>query len=332
MKTPDIILLSRADVAELISLPDCIREVERGFLLLGKGAVPAPGILGLHAPAGGMHIKAAFLGGERSYFAAKVNTNFPENPKTHGLPTVQGVIVLCDGESGALLAMLDSIEITIQRTGAATAVAAKYLARKESRVATICGCGVQGRVQLAALQAVLPIDTVFAYDIDSNAMRRFVGAHAGVQISTVDDLPRALAKSDVVVTCTSAKRYFVRAEDIQDGTFVAAVGADNEHKQEIDPRLFSSSKIVVDSVAQCATIGDLHHAIAAGLASTKSVHADLGQIVAGEKRGRVSADEVTIFDSTGVAIEDVVTAAYVYEEAVRRGMGKVFTFSPSMAP
>ena len=142
----------------------------------------------------------------------------------------------------------------------------------------------------------------------------------------IQDIPEAISKSDVVITCTPARKFFVRSRDVRPGTFIAAVGADNEHKQEIDPRLFVKNKVVVDSLAQCLKIGDLHHAVAEGFASAESVHAELADVVAGRSVGRTSEEEITIFDSTGIAIEDAAAAALVYEKAQRAGVGRRFSF------
>ena len=141
MHAEETLLLQRSDVAELLSLEDCIGAVEKIFRLQGEGKVPAPGILGVKAKNGGLHVKAGLLPGEKSYVVAKLNTNFPDNGTRFGLPTIQGVIVLYDAENGCPLAVLDSIDVTIKRTAAASAVAAKYLARKNSSVGTVCGCG-----------------------------------------------------------------------------------------------------------------------------------------------------------------------------------------------
>ena len=150
----------------LLDLDECISAVEAAFRDHAEGRSLPSGVLGIHAGAGGFHVKAAGLLRERPYFAAKLNANFPDNPKRFGLPTIQGVVALCDAENGSLLALLDSIEITLQRTGAATAVAARYLARADARVAVICGCGRQGRIQLRALQKVLPLRTAWAFDTE----------------------------------------------------------------------------------------------------------------------------------------------------------------------
>jgi ornithine cyclodeaminase/alanine dehydrogenase len=139
----------------------------------------------------------------------------------------------------------------------------------------------------------------------------------------IHDLKAAVADSDVWLTCTTSKAYFLMKEHVRQGTFIAAVGADNAEKQELDPHLFVSNKIVVDILEQCATIGDLHHALEMGLLTKTNVHAELGEIVAGKKAGRTSREEITIFDSTGMALQDVAAAAVVYEKALSEGRGRV---------
>src|SRR5687767_9258299 len=159
-----MIFLDSTAVRDLLSVEECITAVERAFRLHGEGNAPQPGVLGVHADHGTFHIKAGTLDLERPYFAAKTNANFPGNVERHGLPTIQGVIALFDAVRGTPLAILDSREITSLRTGAATAVAAKYLARADASVATICGCGVQGRTQLAAVASARPLTRVYAVD------------------------------------------------------------------------------------------------------------------------------------------------------------------------
>jgi alanine dehydrogenase len=134
-------------------------------------------------------------------------------------------------------------------------------------------------------------------------------------VRAVSDLRAALRTSDVVITCTTSRRAFLMRDDVAPGTFIAAVGSDNPEKSEIDPALMASSKVVVDSIEQCAAFGDLHHAIAAGVMSADNVYASLGAIVAGDLSGRTSDDEITIFDSTGTAIQDVAAAVLVYKRA-----------------
>src|SRR5499426_4921395 len=162
----ELLILSRTDVFELLSLRDCIDAVERAFGLHALGQTLAPGVLGVPATGGGFHIKAAGLLGERSYFAAKTNANFPDNPRRFGRPTIQGTIMLANATNGTPLAIMESGSVTALRTGAATAVAAKYLARPDASTATIVGCGVQGEVQLAAVAAVLPLRRIMLVDFD----------------------------------------------------------------------------------------------------------------------------------------------------------------------
>src|SRR5258705_12367745 len=330
MKPDGTWLLTGRDVAALLSIEECMVAVEHAFKLYGEGKTQPPGILGVHAREGGFHIKAGLLKLDRSYFAAKVNANFPENGKRNGLPTIQGVVVLCDAENGYPLAVLDSIEIKIQRTGAEAGVAAKHLARPDSRTVTICGCGNQGRISFRALTKVLSIEKVWAYDNDPAQAQRFaseLGAELQVEIEPVGDLPSAVRQSDVCVTCTPSKQPFLKADFIAPGTFIAAVGADNPEKQELEPALLGRNKLVVDVLEQSATIGELHHALDAGVITNEDVHGELGEVIAGVKPGRTSSDEIIIFDSTGMALQDVVTAAAVYEKAVRAGAGTRIDFA-----
>jgi alanine dehydrogenase len=318
------IILRASEVRALLSLDECMAAVEAAFRLYGEGRLPPPGVLGLRGSEGGFHIKAASLPGPRSYFAAKVNGNFSRNPQRFGLPAIQGIVVLADAEHGQPLAVMDSIEITILRTGAATAVAAKYLARPASKVATICGCGHQGRVQLRALSRVLRLERVSAWDADPSRARLYaeeLSTELGIAITATADLAPALSESDVCVTCTPARTPFLKREFLRPGTFVAAVGADSPEKQELDPAILASSKVVVDVLDQCERIGELHHAIEEKLMSRDSVHAELGQVIAGRRSGRTSDSETIVFDSTGTALQDVAAAALVYEKAVRVGAG-----------
>jgi alanine dehydrogenase len=330
MKPPATLLLTGHDVRQSLSIDECIVAVETAFRLHGEGKTAQPGVLGIHVANGGFHIKAGVLALRRSYFAAKVNGNFPANGVRGDLPTIQGVIVLADAENGCALAVMDSAEITALRTAAATAVAAKYLARKNSRVATICGCGVQGAFQLRALCRVLKIDQAFACDRDFEKAKEFseqLAPDLGIEIKAVPDINRAVRQSDVCITCTTSRRYFLRRDDVKAGTLVAAVGADNPEKQEIDPELMASSKIVTDILEQCATIGDLHHALQAGMVALEDVHAELGEVVAGKKRARTSDREVIVFDSTGMALQDVAAAAAVYERAMLAKSGMALNFA-----
>jgi len=317
-------ILSRTDVLELLTLRDCIAAVEQAFRSHAEGHTFGPGVLGVPTVDGGFHIKAAGLGGQRSYFAAKTNANFPDNPRRHGLPTIQGTVVLADARTGEPLAVMDSGSVTALRTGAATAVAAKYLARRDARRATIVGCGVQGEIQLAAIACVLPLEHVWVLDSDAGraaGLAARASAQLGIPVEVGTDLRTSLRGSDVCVTCTPSHRAFVSREDVAAGTFIAAVGADNRGKQELEPALVASATLVVDVLEQCAEIGELQHALAAGLMTREQVHAELGDVVLGRRPGRTQDGEITIFDSSGTALQDVAAAIVVYERARDTGRG-----------
>jgi alanine dehydrogenase len=321
-------ILSRRDLLQLVGLPECITAVERAFRLHAEGRTLGPAVLGVSAPRGGFHIKAAGLVGERSYFAAKTNANFPDHPRRLGLPTIQGTVVLADAETGEPLAVLDSASLTAVRTGAATAVAAKFLARANARSATIVGCGAQAETQLGAIAAVLPLEHVRVIDTDPGQAERLVArarASLGIRVEAVTDLRAALRASDVAVTCTPSRRWLVSVDDVAPGTFIAAVGADSHGKQELEPRLLASATLVVDVLEQCAEIGELQHALAAGVMTRDQVHAELGDVVAGRRPGRRWDAEITVFDSTGSALQDVAAAIVAYEKANALGRGTEVT-------
>ena len=316
-----VLLLGRADVARLLAPDVCIAAVEEAFRLHAAGEVPAPGILGMHAAEGGFHLKAGFLG---AYFAAKINANFPGNI---GLPTIQGAVILFDAGNGQPLAIMDSMSITALRTAAASAVAAKYLARPECDTVLICGCGGQAAWQLQALLRVCTPRRVFAFDRDAPRAEAFA---ARFDATPVENVAEAARSSDIVVTCTTAERYFISREMVRPGTFIAAVGADNERKQEIDPGLLADAKVVTDLTDQAARIGDLHHAIDAGVMSAADVYAELGEVIVGRKRGRERADEIIVFDSTGTGLQDVAAAVAVHGKALEEEVamkGKLQTFA-----
>lgn len=304
-------------------MADCIDAVEEAFRAQAGGRTLPSGVLGLHAPAGGLHVKAAGLWRGRLYLAAKINANFPGNPESRGLPTIQGLVTLFDGEDGRPLAIIDSKEITALRTGAATAIAARYMARTNAGVLAVCGCGTQAGFQVRALAAVRRIRQVLACDRNAERAMEFAAtlSEEGIPTTVVEDAGSALRKAEIIVTCTPSQRAIVGPADVRPGTFVAAVGADSPGKQELDPLLLARSRVVVDSLEQAASSGDLHHALMAGVLQRGDVYGELWELVAGTKRGRASDDEITIFDSTGVASEDVAAAALVYERATAAGRG-----------
>lgn len=328
-----VLLLSRDVVATLMRPRDYLAAVEVAFRasIDGRATSPVP----LHVPAngGGFHAKAALLRGERTFVAVKINANFPGNPERRGLPTIQGTIVLFDGETGEVLSIMDSIEITLWRTAAASALAARHLANRDSRSIAICGCGQQGRVQLQALAEIFEFGRASVWDIDPARAAAFAAEMAGRFRFPVDakrTAPEAIRDADIVVTCTTARSPFVEAADVKPGAFIAAVGADSPDKSEIAPALMRQALIVVDTLEQCLVMGDLHHAVAAGAMQPGDVMAGLSEIIAAAHPGRTSAAEIIIFDSTGTAIQDVASASLAYERAVELKIGTLFPLATTL--
>ena len=318
------LILTRSEIEGLLPLADYIPVVERAFALHAEGQSLAPSLMHIDCDDGEFHVKGGGLRLPRPAVAVKVNGGFFKNMERFGLPAIQGSIVLCDGESGYPLAFLESSEITASRTAAATAAAAKHLARTDAETVTVCGCGRQGRAQLRALTYVRPIRRAFLFDANPEAARALAteaSNRLGIDAVAADEPGTGAGKSDIVVTSTPARKPFLRVENVRPGAFVAAIGADSPEKQELDPRILAESTVVVDILDQCAAVGELHHAIEAGLMSREDVHAELGDVIAGSRPGRQSPDERIVFDATGTALQDVAAALAVYEKAIERGVG-----------
>ncbi|HEY7215357.1 MAG TPA: ornithine cyclodeaminase family protein [Thermoanaerobaculia bacterium] len=324
---PGTLLLTGGAIAALLDLPSCIAAVEDVLRRHAAGETVPPRVLGLPSIGGGLHVKGAGLLGSEPRLAVKVNANFPANPERFGLPAIQGVLVLFDGVCGRPLAVLDSMMVTALRTAAASALAARHLARPDSTTLTVCGCGRQGAMHARALCGVLPIARVLLWDLDPRRAERLAAELApdlaDVEMRPAPDLPAALARTDVCATCTPARGFFIRDEDVRSGTFIAATGADDRGKQELDPRLVTRATLVVDALAQCAELGELQHALAAGLMTAEQVHAELAEIVSGTRPGRSTPEEITIFDSTGTALQDLAAAIVVEKRARMAGAGRV---------
>ena len=203
---------------------------------------------------------------------------------------------------------MDSIELTLRRTAAASALAARLLARPDSETLLVCGCGEQGRAHLEALADVLPLKRCLAWDADPDRARAFESGRP-IEVRAVRELGEAVATAEIIATCTTAREPFLGLEHVRPGTFIAAVGADSPDKRELAPELMAAAAIVTDVTAQCAAMGELHHV------PGNPVRAELGELVAGRGAGRSSDDEIIVFDSTGTALQDVAAAAAIYEKA-----------------
>jgi len=319
-------LLSKRDLEQVLTLGDVIQAVEDGFRADAEGDVTTFPVVMEHIAA-----HDAFFGIKSSFVPAtealgvKVAGFWPP-PKDSIVPGHFAVIVYLDGKTGTVLAFMDGDLITTLRTGAAGAVAAKYLARPNSATVGVIGAGVQGQIQVQALAELFELDEVRIWDMSRGAVGRYVDrlSSLGIPVTAVETPRDAVTGADIIVTATPSRRVLLEADWVANGTHVNGIGADARGKQEIDPALFARATVVVDKLHQCRELGDLQHALRMGLMQEDDVHAELGQIVAGQRPGRTEPDQITIFDATGVSFQDVVTAKLAYDRAVELGLGSEF--------
>ncbi len=315
----DLFMLGAAELRANLTPARCLAALEDAYRHLHSAPTDHGRSIGFATRDGKFHVKAGLFPGTHKYFAAKVNANYPGNQQRFGLPTIQGLIVLCACADGRPVAILQSGELTGRRTAAATALAAKHGARPESRALALIGCGTQARHQVEAIRGVLPIERVTAVDVEptrAEALSAWVIETLGIDAVPTTVIADAVAGSDITVTCTTATRAIIARDMVPDGCFIAAVGADNPDKQELDPELFANARILVDDPDQCAEGGDLAHAMRAGTATPEKVAATLADMASGAKPGRIAKNEIVIFDSTGTGVQDVAAAAAAYEAAL----------------
>lgn len=322
-------LLTRDQVRGLLSMPRVIAAVEGAFRAFSAGEVEQPPYMGLHLSAPGAEIdfKAGYHRAAELVSLKSSSGGFRDNPARVGLPNGMGTVLLFDGASGALTCAMDGSLLTGFRTGAAGAVSVRALARDESRVLAMIGTGNQARMQVRALREVMGIERIHAWGRSPGGLTAFkadVEAEFGLPVLAEDSPQAAVAGADIVVTTTRASGIVLRAGWLRPGTHVVAIGADQTGKQELDPELFRHARIIADSRAQCTDKGEAQHALRAGILT--GIHAELGDVLLGRAPGRQDRDQITIFDSTGIAIQDTTTAALILTLAEARGIGTLFDF------
>lgn len=322
---PKTILLGRRDIEDLLSVKEVLKAVERAFVLKARGETVMPPKIYLDLPKyhGDFRAMPAYVEGGAGVKWVSV---YPENTTRHNLPTVIGLIVLSDPNSSYPLAIMDGTQITWMRTGAAGGVAVKYLARKNARVIGMVGAGRQARSQLVAIREVMPkIDLVKVYDVRPEASHKYaeeMGGQLSLNIESVGTVAEA-SDADVIVTVTLATGPVVFKKHVKPGTHINAIGADAPGKQELEGALVASAKVIVDDIEQASHSGEINVPINRGEFKVRDICTTLGEVVAGMEEGRASDEEITIFDSTGLAIQDIVCAKLAYEKARDR---KVATF------
>ncbi|MBY5393765.1 ectoine utilization protein EutC [Rhizobium leguminosarum] len=325
-----MIILTEAELRKVIALDrDAVACIEEAFAALATKAVAMPPILRLDIPEyrGEVDVKTAYVPGIEG-FAIKISPGFFDNPKI-GLPSTNGMMVLLSSRTGLVQALLlDNGYLTDVRTAAAGAVAAKHLSRENASVAAIFGAGMQARLQLEALTLVRPIREARIWARDAakaEAVATELAAKLGFPVTATPDARGAVTGADLIVTTTPSETPIIEAGWLEPGQHLTAMGSDAEHKNEIDPAAIAGADLyVADSLKQTRRLGELHHAIDAGLVSGDAVFAELGQIVAGRTPGRTRNDQITIADLTGTGIQDTAIATLAFARAGAANAGTTF--------
>lgn len=326
----EIAILTEAELRRLVPLDlEAVEAVERAFAALAGGGVVMPPILRLDiAEANGeVDVKTAYVPGIES-FAIKVSPGFFDNPKL-GLPSLNGLMTLFSARTGLLEAvLLDNGYLTDVRTAAAGAVAAKHLSRPDAASAAIVGAGVQAGLQLEALRLVRPIARATLWSRDAEKATKAaarLSERLEIPVEACASAPAALEATDIVVTTTPSPEPLVRADWLRPGQHLTAMGSDSEHKNEVDPALVrQADRYVADSLAQTRRLGELHHAIAAGLVAADADFAELGAVIAGTAAGRRSPEDITYCDLTGTGVQDTAIATLARARAQAAKAGTIF--------
>ena len=320
----DVLWLDQSDVRTVIDMPQTLSAVENGFREHGlkKVQMPPKSYLYFEKHNGDLRTMPSFME-EKDIAGVKIVNVHPDN-REQGLPTVMAVIVLNSTETGAPLVIMDGTYITDMRTGAAGGVAAKYLARPDSHVVGMVGTGGQARTQLLALAGVMDIEEVKITCRNISHCKSFEEdmKHTVSCDFTIKENIKDVCDCDVLVTTTPVREPIVRSEWVQEGTHINAIGADAMGKQELDSYLLKRSRVFVDDIIQASHSGEINVPLSNTEFFQSDIRAELGEVVAGVKKGRHSDEDITIFDSTGLAVQDLVTANLVYEKAVEMGIGK----------
>jgi alanine dehydrogenase len=308
------ILLNQSEVLAAIDMREALTAVEDIFRLHGRKQVQMPPKVYLELPGGDVRAMPAYappLG-----FAAVKNINM--HPGNQGMPSIIGTLTLFDPHTGFPLAIMDATAITRLRTGAASGVATRFLARADAAVLSLIGAGNQAHTQLEAILAVRSrIERVMVYDVDAEratAFARRAIERFGIVVQIAGSAEEAARKADILTTLTPVRTPIVQAEWIRPGTHINAIGADAAGKQELASALTASAKVIVDDMEQATHSGEVNVPLKQGVLSKSNIYAELGSVVAGVKAGRQNVTDITIFDSTGLALQDLACAAHIYRK------------------
>jgi alanine dehydrogenase len=317
MSVNQTLLLDAQDVAEHAAVEEVVPAVEESFTAYERNdaQMPAKSYVDLPEYGGDFRSMPAYLdAGTWDAAGIKWVNVHPNNPGEHDLPTVMGTMVYSDPETGFPLAIMDGTELTMQRTGAAAAVATDHLAVEDATTLGLVGAGTQAYTQLESIASVRPIETVVVSDVDSVAVDAFIDTFEDqfdVRSGTISEAGHC----DILSTVTPVNDPIVSRGDVGEHTHINAMGADAEEKQELEAEILLEATLVIDDFDQCSHSGEINVPYADGALTDADIHASLGEVVVGTSDGRTTDDGITLFDSTGLAIQDVATARVVYERA-----------------
>lgn len=324
------LLLKKSEVMSLLNMKDVIESVEEGYKAYCSGKVLQPDIVSIEIPQanGEMDIKAGYSC-STEIISVKCASGFYNNQRDADLPNSLSTVLLFDGSTGLPLCIMDGSPITGCRTGAAGAVSARLLARKNSGTVAVIGTGEQARMQVRALKEVMEIKKILVWGRAAGQMsayQREMQSELQCTVDTYSSPESAVTQADIIITTTPVKAPIIKREWVRPGTHIIAVGADMEGKQELDASLFDGARVVVDNLSQCLTRGETQNPLRLGIIKPEDIHCEIGQILLGEKPGRENDEELTIFDATGMAVQDNVTAAKIYRQALARKLGTYYDF------
>jgi alanine dehydrogenase len=319
------LILGRTDMIGLLTPAEYNDCVEHAFRMHGLGRVymEPKGHIVLDRYPGEWEVMPSYI--EEPEAAACKWVSIREDNARFDLPTVFSILIYTHPESGFPLAICDGSHHTMMRTGSSAAVSAKWLARKDSRVLAIVGAGTVGRGALATCNEVFPWEEVRVWSRSQATLDAFVEEeqpkYPAFALEASADLEQVVRGADVIVTGTHARGALVEADSVSPGAHIAALGADLEGEQELDPRILQSARVFVDDIRQCRTDGEINVALREGLISEDDVAGEIGKVIAGELEGRQSDEQITVFDSTGIALQDSATVPLEYERALAAGVG-----------
>jgi len=326
------ILLTRENVQELLDMKSTIEILEKAFAELAAGNVDMPQrtpIKSADPPGVSLFMPASIP--SIGSLGAKVVSVYGGNPANFDLPAVLGTIILLDPKTGDTLCIMEGGFLTAMRTGGVSGVATKYLARRDSKVHTLFGSGVQAKTQAWAVAEAAELEKCLVYSLDPPEQRKvfcdMVAAVTKVPTEPIDDPRAAVEQADILTLATSAKDPVIRGAWVKPGTHINGIGSHAPSMRELDTDTVAKSKVICDSKAACqAEAGDLMIPADNDNWHWKHVHGDLGEVIRGDISGRMADDEITLFKSVGLAIQDMSTAYHVYSQAVERGVGTKFEF------